>query len=1685
MRQYFLKGITMLLFLHGFQGFAEEVLHPCGLKFSDPRQNRNLIQVSSLTLKAGPTALPITTDLSSQMPPVGNQGSQGSCVGWAMGYYHKTHTEWIEHGWDIKLPQNQCSPAFLYHLMNGGSDNGAYFDDATKIIVDNGVATMSLMPYSQSDYTTWPSESAFEGALQFRGMTANYVSVADDNGLNIIKTQLANGLTAVLGISVYGNFDNISTYKNTYCVANITGSNRGGHAVTFVGYDDTMTTDDGKGAFKMVNSWGTGWGKSGYWWMSYQAVENGTLSQLSAYYVTDRTAYTPLLIARAQVTHAARTRVGIQFGFGPTSTPRGTKDFFSLMMPTNTNRAFPGSNMVFDLTDNMASIGSDSLMFLRCLDKASDGNTGTINYFSAQLGATSKVSIDPPVSIPDYNTAVYATLKLQTITGKHLSAAPDSLRFGTVWVGGNSGLKLTFTNIGNDTTTISACALSKAVFSHNGALPLKVPPYGSSTIVVTFAPSSVGTVTDTLKITSNAIDNPSLKISLKGTGATPPTIAVSPSSICDTLTSGDSATNGTVIKNTAAAGSGNLLFTINPVSKSWLTFSPASGTIAPGDSARISVKFKATSMAGGLYYSPFAIGHNASNAPTPISVPCTLAVQGIKRLAALPVSLEFGTLWVADDSAMTITLSNSGSDTTTISAATLRNSVFTHNMTAPLRVFPFSSTTLRVIFKPDSIKDEFDTLRLVSNADDNPNIAISLHGRGATGPTIVIAPGSLKRSVNLGDSATASIRISNSGGDTLRGSILATVSAMPVSSSVWKGDQQWNTRQTPETGWGIPSAVLDKSGFPVTAVVTYPFSDGFENGSYSTNWTTGGGSYVRAVTNTTAATGTYSFTQTGGSSSNFNGVSASFSTGQRPSTISFAVRAASTAANGSYVVLCGGNGSQTQILWFYMTDAGYLYMNANATVPYQANTWYTVSLFLNWTNYTFDYYVNGQSIAKNIAFRNAVPITDVYLHNYSNTQGWWDDIKLGDAQPIWLSASPTSILVAPNDSSDIAVKMNALTLSAGNFFGNLAISHNAPATTSPANIPCTLTVIGTTLPTVAFETASQTIQENAGTVTVRAFLSWPYAGDVSVPFTVSGAASNPADHNLTNGTITIKAGAMKDSVLFQVVNDQLHENDETVVLTMATPVNAGLGAPSVHTVTIVDDDPAPAVQFTSASQSAPEDAGVMTVTARLSSPSALTVTLPFTVSGTATGGGVDYSITASPITIPAGSTTGGVAITVIDDTLQEPDETVVIAMGSPTNASLGAITTHTATIVDNDFNGAIKVKGLDSAARVFLYAAGGWLGVKQFNGNGTLMLAPGAYRAAVVQKNMRTEYLLITSRRGVRDSVTIQMHGAVPMAMDTLKKVTYADGSAISIGSPGLAVMEDMDRDGDEDLVTLSRLGVLSLYDNNIGLQSPQNFSLGLAAGVEARSLRIVDIDADNRFEYLVGLSTGEIVTYKNPPTIPTKLYTASSGLTGVELCDLNGDNKLDLLVGYADGTFDYIASNDTGGFVPAVRLTGSSATPLSVVADASPMCLTLDGDSLPDLVAGNKNGDIAWFKRKADGTYSTQGPLNAMGTAIKVSGQAGIAFGYRGAGQLPKMLVTDNNGFVYQSNAGLTGDFDGDGTVGFSDYMLLVNAWNTTEGDASYSRKANMVLSSPGPQKIDFYDYMYFISVWNKDLKN
>ncbi|HAA12503.1 MAG TPA: hypothetical protein DCE41_12705, partial [Cytophagales bacterium] len=173
-------------------------------------------------------------------------------------------------------------------------------------------------------------------------------------------------------------------------------------------------------------------------------------------------------------------------------------------------------------------------------------------------------------------------------------------------------------------------------------------------------------------------------------------------------------------------------------------------------------------------------------------------------------------------------------------------------------------------------------------------------------------------------------------------------------------------------------------------------------------------------------------------------------------------------------------------------------------------------------------------------------------------------------------------------------------------------------------------------------------------------------------------------------------GDTLETIFLNIVEDALDEVDETVIITLTGGTNTTLGDTTVFTYTIQDNDIAPTVQFANTSQTGAESFQSIDLPLSLSAPSGRDITVSYGVTGgSATGSGVDFALSGSEITIPAGETEGNIRVTVIDDGEEESVETIVFTLGNtPVNAFLGANNTLTYNILDNDGLGALGPGGV-------------------------------------------------------------------------------------------------------------------------------------------------------------------------------------------------------------------------------------------------------------------------------------------------------------------------------------------------------------------------------------------------------
>ena len=341
-----------------------------------------------------------SVDHSGGMPPVGNQGIQGSCVGWGTGYACKSFLEGQDHGWDMSPSDHWASPAFVYNQINGGVDGGAFISDANWLVTKRGCCMWPDMPYDEYDYTTWPSQQAAEKALKYR--SESYQSIDRTDLTTIKQALLGDGLVLPFGIRVDYNFYYNLIGPDTNYVWYPEGSSMGGHCICIVGYDDDK--DDGQGhigAFKIINSWDTTWGLNGYCWIAYDAMSTSYVNEV--YRQVDRIGHTVTAKVRFTVSHGARGHVAVTVGAGPTDSPVWSDTFYSTSMTMNLYGYDEGDNIasVVDVTDGEAYLNGDYHWWIKFSDDEFDSYAGQVTECQLEYNSQTYPGIPLPADAPD------------------------------------------------------------------------------------------------------------------------------------------------------------------------------------------------------------------------------------------------------------------------------------------------------------------------------------------------------------------------------------------------------------------------------------------------------------------------------------------------------------------------------------------------------------------------------------------------------------------------------------------------------------------------------------------------------------------------------------------------------------------------------------------------------------------------------------------------------------------------------------------------------------------------------------------------------------------------------------------------------------------------------------------------------------------------------------------------------------------------------------------------------------------------------------------------------------------------------------------------------------------------------------------------------------------------------------
>jgi PKD repeat protein len=208
-------------------------------------------------------------------------------------------------------------------------------------------------------------------------------------------------------------------------------------------------------------------------------------------------------------------------------------------------------------------------------------------------------------------------------------------------------------------------------------------------------------------------------------------------------------------------------------------------------------------------------------------------------------------------------------------------------------------------------------------------------------------------------------------------------------------------------------------------------------------------------------------------------------------------------------------------------------------------------------------------------------------------------------------------------------------------------------------------------PTITFEQAALSIDENASVAEIRVRLSAPSGQTISLPYAATdGTANSEADYRATNGTLTFAPGTIIQTFTVQIKDDDRDEADETVALSLGEPVNAELDIARA-TLTIRDNDLPPVVGFAANRFSVAEDAGSASIEVVLSQASGLPVSVTYATSDQSATGGDDYTSVTGRLTFAPGETSQTFTVPISIDQFDEAEETVALTLSNPENATAG------------------------------------------------------------------------------------------------------------------------------------------------------------------------------------------------------------------------------------------------------------------------------------------------------------------------------------------------------------------------------------------------------------------------------
>ena len=488
----------------------------------------------------------------------------------------------------------------------------------------------------------------------------------------------------------------------------------------------------------------------------------------------------------------------------------------------------------------------------------------------------------------------------------------------------------------------------------------------------------------------------------------------------------------------------------------------------------------------------------------------------------------------------------------------------------------------------------------------------------------------------------------------------------------------------------------------------------------------------------------------------------------------------------------------------------------------------------------------------------------------SGTLNWVD----GDA------ASKTFTIPVVND-ADIEVPNETVDLTLSGFVGA------AEGVQSTA----TLTIVDGA-GAVQLTASSYSINEDGLNLDISVQRVGGITGAVSVNYaTIDGSALAGSDYSATSGTLNWADGDGAAKVIsIPILDDFVVDGDETFSLALSNPVGIAVGTPAAATVTILENDIAGNLEFTTAGFSVNESAGVATITVRRSLGSVGAIDVTYATSDATAVAGSDYVATSGVLSWPDGDTLDKSFDVIINpDVITEAGgEILNLTLSNPTNSATldqGPGVQQTATLHIIDSIGTLQFTSSGFNANEQTGSA--IINVERVGGSGGAVSVDYASVAGALNPaTAGVDYTNVTGTLNWADGEVITKTFTVPLVDDDLIEsdetvdLTLSNpGGGAVLGSPSTAVLTVISEDGP---------GTIQFYSSGFG-------------GFENAGVVTVTVSR-------IGGKIGDVAVYyqTQPDTVGSNPATANDDYIAI------APTRIDWLDGDdSDKTFDVVIPDD------------------------------------------------------------------------------------------------------------------------------------------------------------------------------